>query len=85
MELFRETLPQVVILDLEIPGGTGLEVLAVVKKERPKTTVIVLTNYAMCYVRTRCCLAGADYFFDKSTEFERVVSVLESLKEDVSS
>jgi CheY-like chemotaxis protein len=37
---------------------------------------MVLTTYAFKEVRERCIALGADHFFDKSMEFERVIEVL---------
>ncbi|MEQ1858303.1 MAG: response regulator [Chthoniobacteraceae bacterium] len=68
--------PDVVVLDLHLPDGSGLDVLRAVKKSRPTCPVIVLTSFAMPETRDHCRSLGADYFFDKSREFERVVEVL---------
>lgn len=75
---FQRLKPEVAILDIQMPGGSGIEVLTHIKKESPETTVIMLTNFPLSLFK-RCCLkAGADYFFDKSTEFEKVIEVLRS-------
>jgi DNA-binding NarL/FixJ family response regulator len=42
----------------------------------PTSHVIVLTNEAYPEIRNRCLDAGADYFFDKSTEYHEMVTVL---------
>jgi DNA-binding NarL/FixJ family response regulator len=73
---FQQIRPEVAILDIQMPDESGIEVLARIKKESPQTTVIMLTNYPLPPFRKRCQEAGADYFFDKSTEFEKVVEVL---------
>lgn len=72
-----------VVLDLQLKQGTGLGVLkALPPPERPtKAKVIVLTNYAIPQYRDRCLALGADYFFDKSREYDRVREVLEQLAE----
>ena len=69
---FQQLKPEVAILDIQMPGGCGIDVLAHIKKESPHTTVIMLTNYSLPPFRKCCLQAGADYFFDKSTEFEKV-------------
>ena len=73
---FQQLKPEVAILDIQMPDGCGIDVLAHIKKESPRTTVIMLTNYPLPPLRKRCLETGADYFFDKSTEFENVVEVL---------
>lgn len=64
--------PDVVILDLNIPGKGGIKVLQYTKQELPATKVVILTNYAYPQYRKRCLEAGAEVFLDKSTEFERI-------------
>jgi DNA-binding NarL/FixJ family response regulator len=73
---FQRLKPEVAILDIQMPDGSGIEVLTHIKKESPRTTVIMLTNYPLPPFRKCCLKAGADYFFDKSTEFEKVIEVL---------
>ena len=68
--------PDVAILDLRMPKGSGADVLCDIKKLDPTPKVIMLTNYPHPENREKCMDGGADYFFDKSTEFQKVVSVL---------
>jgi DNA-binding NarL/FixJ family response regulator len=71
--------PDAVILDLQMPGGSGLGVLLSIKRNSSAPVVLVLTNYPYPQYRKKCMEAGADFFFDKSTEFERVPEVLKQL------
>jgi DNA-binding NarL/FixJ family response regulator len=71
--------PDVVILDLRMPNGSGADVLQDMKKLNPTPKVIMLTNYPHPENRKKCIDRGADYFFDKSTEFKKVVSVLSEM------
>ena len=71
--------PDVILLDISIPGKSGIHVLKEIKELNPETKVIVLTNYSESYYRNICMDLGADYFFDKSTEFEKVPDVLVSM------
>jgi DNA-binding NarL/FixJ family response regulator len=75
----RRLAPDVVILDIALPGGSGLDVLESMRKEGSKSLVIVLTNHPYAAYRRRCARLGCDFFFDKSKEFERVGEVLEGL------
>ena len=68
--------PDVAILDLRMPKGSGADVLSDLKKLNPTPKVIMLTNYPHPENRKKCMDGGADYFFDKSNEFQKVVSVL---------
>jgi DNA-binding NarL/FixJ family response regulator len=71
--------PQVVVLDIKLRGGTGMEVLERIRKDAPGITTIMLTNFANQGYRSRYLAAGANYFFDKTEEFEKVRDVLEDL------
>lgn len=75
----RNLRPDVVILDIQMPGKTGLEILQDAALKLSNSTIIVLTNYTDNGHREQSQKLGADYFFDKSTEFEKIVDVVEQL------
>jgi len=76
----RALAPDVVILDIHFPGSSsGIFVLERIKRERNAPVIIMLTNYSDQQYRKRCIDAGAAFFFDKSTEFEKVPEVLSTL------
>jgi DNA-binding NarL/FixJ family response regulator len=77
--LFRQHRPDAVVLDIQLPGVSGMDLLVEFKREDPTCVVIVLTTYAFKEFRERCQALGADHFFDKS-EFERVIEVLGTLQ-----
>ena len=66
----------VVVLALHIPGKGGLDVLREIKASPGSPMVIVLTSHPTEHHRRLCLARGADYFFDKSREFGRVVELL---------
>jgi DNA-binding NarL/FixJ family response regulator len=66
------TRPDCVLLDYQLVGGTGVDVLRAVHPQSPGTAFIVLTNHATPQHRRACLDAGARYFFDKSTEFGHI-------------
>jgi DNA-binding NarL/FixJ family response regulator len=72
--------PDIVILDIRMPGGSGIDVLQDIKKEKQAPMVIILTNYPYPQYRKKCLGLGADYFFDKSTEFEKVTELFKHLR-----
>jgi len=79
---FHKLNPEVVILDIRMPGGSGIDVLQEIKKETTPPLVIVLTNYPYPQYRKKCMDAGADFFFDKSSEFDKVTEVLKQTQEE---
>ncbi len=64
--------PQYVLLDYQLDGGTGLDVLRAVHPQDPGVVFIVLTNHATPQYRDACLEAGARHFLDKSSEFGRI-------------
>ena len=71
--------PDVVILDIRMPGGSWIHVLETIKLYNKKILIIMLTAYPYPQYRRICEEMGAEYFFDKSTEFHRVQEVLTEL------
>lgn len=72
----RRLQPDAVILDIRLPGMTGIQVLKEIKQSLPAPLVIMLTNYPFEQYRRECAEAGADYFLNKSTEFEKINEIL---------
>ena len=71
--------PDAVILDLQMPGGSGLEVLRAIRQSHPSVMVLICTNYPYPQYREECFAAGANYFLDKSAEFEKIPEILREL------
>ncbi len=76
LALVRSLGPDAVVLDIRMPGESGMWLLEKIRQLDISPTVIVLTNYPYAAYRRRCKDLGADYFFDKSTEFHKAVEVL---------
>jgi len=81
----RKLQPDVVILDIRLPDGSGIDVLQTIKQDQPAPMVIILTNYPYSGYRQRCLNAGADFFLDKSTEFDQIPKLFEQLKQNAGS
>ena len=65
-----------------MPGGLGIDVLENIKQNDSALMVIVLTNYPYPGYRQKCLQAGADFFLDKSTEFDQIPELLARYKQD---
>ena len=72
IEQINSTIPDVVILDLNLQSGTGVAVLKNIKKHHAGIKVVVLTNCNGELYADACKRANADYFFDKSFQFMEV-------------
>ena len=70
------TLPDSVLLDLNLIGRTGLDVMRAVRPRAPEIVFVVLTNHSEPQYRQVCVEAGARFFLDKSNEFDRVREVI---------
>jgi len=70
------TRPDVAILDIHLAEGSGIEVLATVKKQLAGIRGIMLTNYTSPQHLKAAADAGAEYFLDKSSDFERIPEIL---------
>jgi DNA-binding NarL/FixJ family response regulator len=73
------TNPDLVVLDVHLIGGTGIEVLRQVCPVAPHIVFIVLTNHSDPQYRKICVQSGAAHFLDKSTEFDKVKEVIAGL------
>lgn len=68
--------PDSVLLDLDLKGTSGMQVLHAIHGQAPAIVFVVLTNHSEPQYRRACAQAGAAYFLDKSTEFDRVKHVI---------
>lgn len=72
--------PDIIILDIFLVGGSGIHVLKNIRSRNIPSKVIVLTNYAQEQYRKKCFEEGADFFFDKSIEFDKIVEVIQKIR-----
>jgi len=73
------TRPDVGIFDIKLERGNGIEALAEAKRLMPGLIGIVMSNYATPQHAKASTAAGAQYFLDKSAEFDRIPGILSSL------
>jgi DNA-binding NarL/FixJ family response regulator len=80
VEAIRAHHPDVVIIDIRMPGNDGIVAIETIKRgRRNKPKIIVFTNYPYLQYRKRCMDAGADFFFYKALEFEKLVALIKEL------
>ena len=68
--------PDSVLLDLNLMGSTGLDVMRKVRPQAPEIVFVVLTNHSEPQYRDACLVAGARYFLDKSCDLDKVPHVI---------
>jgi len=76
LEAIRILKPDLAIVDIKMPGLSGLEVLTEIRKEDKNVKFIILTFYSSDYYRQWAIQAGADYFFSKVDDFDKVSLVV---------
>lgn len=63
--------PDVVVLDISMPGSSGLEAIPVIRKETPRPEVVILSRYEEREMRDRAIEAGARDYIPKSQGLAR--------------
>jgi DNA-binding NarL/FixJ family response regulator len=71
--------PDVVVLDIHMPRRNGIEALKIIKKEDPSPVVIMFSADERIQTRDNCRKAGADFVFDKASQFDELIATLKAL------
>jgi DNA-binding NarL/FixJ family response regulator len=82
LELISISRPHVLILDINLQSAdrkNGIDLLTMIRPFYPEMKVIMLTNLTDNRYRIMCKDAGADYFFDKSNDFDKITDTLSQL------
>ena len=71
-----------VIVDLKLREGSGMAVIEKLRAANlnPQPKIIVFTNHPFPEIRKRAMNLGADYFFDKSADYDGVRTTLQGLR-----
>jgi DNA-binding NarL/FixJ family response regulator len=72
----RRVQPDFLIVDIRLKSGDGIDLLKKVKDESPETTVAMLTSYHMPEFFHQCKEMGADFFFDKAKDFNKIENAI---------
>ena len=82
LEVFNKESPNVVILDLRMPGMNGMEVLKQIKCSSSETPVIIITAYGEIQSAVEAIKQGAYNYFNKPFDNEEVVVTVEKAIEE---
>ena len=82
--VFAKENPDVVLLDINLPGENGLGLLDHIRMSGVETKVIIMTNENGRFYRQWSIARGADYFVDKSNDFDLLPGILSDLYRSVS-
>lgn len=76
----RETHPDVAIVDIRMPGGTGIDLVRRLKRDQPGgPSFMMYTSYGLPQYRQASADAGADFFFDKSADSQKLAEAIRML------
>jgi two-component system, NarL family, response regulator DesR len=76
LDSMRKLKPDLAILDLKMPGLTGIDVVNQIRKEDKHVKIVILTFYSTEYYKNIAIKSGADFFFNKVDDFEEVSMVV---------
>lgn len=79
IDLAREHEPDLVMLDLLMPGMSGLEVLGTIQKASPRSRVVLLTASESAEDLLAAVKAGASGYMTKDTPLPRLASAMEDV------
>jgi CheY-like chemotaxis protein len=77
LSIVEEDEPEVMVLDLKMPGIDGLEVLRRVKEKHPNVEVIVLTGHGSEDAARLCAELGACAYLEKPVDIEKLTQALQ--------
>lgn len=69
--------PDIVLMDLEMPGLDGIEATRRIKKQRLARAVIVFSVYGSDLIRQKAQDAGADAFIVKGTDLSTILKLFD--------
>ena len=71
--------PQIVLMDIRLPGESGLELAKKIKKNYPDTVVVMLTSYDLPEYRQAARQSNADHFVTKDSPTQDFLALAESI------
>lgn len=79
LEVVRQARPRVVLLDIRMAGGDGLDALQALKTEHPQIAVVMLTTYDNPTYMARAVAGGAAGYLLKGVEREELLTALRAV------
>lgn len=78
-QLIDELNPNILLTDIRMPGGGGIELIENLRSDYPNLLKIVYTNYTYPQYERKCREIGAEYFFHKGSDALELHSTIEKL------
>jgi DNA-binding response OmpR family regulator len=83
LSIIEEDEPDVMVLDLKMPGIDGLEVLRRVKEKHPNVEVIVLTGHGSEEAARLCLELGACAYLEKPVDIDKLTKAMQEARRKV--
>ncbi len=84
LQKIKESPPQLIFMDIHLPGANGLQLTQKIKKDFPGIKIAVLTSYDLPEYRQAATQYGADRFFVKDTlKWDEVEALVKLIQSDV--
>jgi two-component system response regulator RegA len=80
LKFARDRSPDLVLLDLRMPGKSGLEVVPELRAIDSSMTIIVLTGYGSIPTAISAMKKGADHYLGKPADADQILAVYDSLR-----
>lgn len=81
LEKIERSIPDLIFMDIKLPGENGLHLTEHIKKRHPDVFVIILTSYDWPEYREAAFNFGADYFVVKGSSHREIVEVVSAILE----
>jgi len=80
LKMVKKGLPDLIFMDIRLPGESGLEITRQIKRDYPGVPVIIITNHDLAEYREAAFRYGADFFIAKgSSSWEEITGFVESI------
>ena len=79
IKLVRDTRYDIALIDYQLPGKSGLEILKIIKETSPNTKVVMLTGYHLMK-ESIAKFAGIDEYLEKPLDIEEIQAVIEKYR-----
>jgi two-component system response regulator DevR len=71
--------PDLAILDICLPDGSGIDIIKKIRDKGYPSKIAIFTHYPYAQYQKKSLEAGADHFFDKYADFEKLLGVVREL------
>lgn len=71
--------PEIVIIDFSLPEGTVVRLFENLNGNYRDIRWIVLADYLTPAIQQKCWLSGVEYVFDKNSQFEKAIELIQTL------